>query len=91
LVVFDLLTRPGPDLSSAERDEVKKVARQLLARMRAIVTVGWRETVQARARVRSAIEETLDAGLPPPYTPELFKTKAGAVFEHVYQRYRTAA
>jgi len=27
LTVLDLLTRPGPDLSAAEREEVKKVAR----------------------------------------------------------------
>ena len=30
LTVFDLLTRPGPDLTDEEREEVKKVARQLL-------------------------------------------------------------
>ena len=33
LTVFDLLTRPGPDLSPAERDEVRKVARHLLPRL----------------------------------------------------------
>ncbi len=33
LTVFDLLTRPGPDLTSEERDEVKKVARQLLEKV----------------------------------------------------------
>ncbi len=26
LVIFDLLTRPGPDLSAAEREELKKAA-----------------------------------------------------------------
>ena len=65
LVVFDLLTRPGPDLSTEERDEVKKVARQLLAQLKAILTLDWQKTAQARARVRDAIEETLDDGLPP--------------------------
>lgn len=34
LTVFDLLTRPGPDLSKEERDEVKKVARHLLQRIK---------------------------------------------------------
>ena len=91
LVVFDLLTRPGPELTSVERDEVKKVARQLLGRLRGIVTAGWRQTVQARARVRSAIEATLDEGLPRAYSPEVFKEKASSVFEHVYQRYGEAA
>jgi type I restriction enzyme, R subunit len=52
LVVLDLLTRPGPDLTSQERDEVKKVARQLLARVRGILTADWHKTAQARARMK---------------------------------------
>ena len=32
LTIFDILTRPGPDLTTDEREEVKKVARHLLAR-----------------------------------------------------------
>ena len=30
LVIFDILTRPAPELSPEERAEVKKVARELL-------------------------------------------------------------
>lgn len=91
LVVFDLLTRPGPDLSTEERSDVKKVARQLLAKLRGILTVDWQKTAQSRARVREAIEEALDEGLPRVYTPDVFKAKAGAVFQHVYERYSQAA
>jgi type I restriction enzyme R subunit len=36
---------------------------------------------------RLAIEDTLGAGLPRAYTPELFTEKCSAVFEHVYVRY----
>jgi type I restriction enzyme R subunit len=91
LVVFDLLTRPGPTLSTEERNEVKKVARQLLAKVRGILTVDWQKTAQARARVRDAIEEALDEGLPRVYTEEVFRAKAGVVFQHVYERYARAA
>lgn len=91
LVVFDLLTRPGPDLSTDERDEVKKVARQLLDRLRSILTVDWQKTATARARVLDAIEQALDDGLPRAYTPDVFKAKAGVVFQHVYERYGRAA
>jgi type I restriction enzyme, R subunit len=91
LVVFDLLTRPGPDLSTAERDEVKKVARNLLAKLRAALTVDWQKTAYSRARVREAIAETLDDGLPRAYTPAVFQEKAGVVFQHVYERYGWAA
>jgi len=31
LAVFDLLTRPGPDLTPDERELVRRIARQLLA------------------------------------------------------------
>jgi len=41
--------------------------------------------------VLDAIEEALDKGLPGAYTPELFKAKAGVVFQHVYERYGRAA
>lgn len=85
LTVFDLLTRPGPELTSAERDEVKKVARQLLERVRAALVIDWRERVQARAQVRDAIDSTLDEGLPPAYTPDLYQRKCSVIFEHVFE------
>jgi type I restriction enzyme R subunit len=91
LVVFDLLTRPGPDLSIDERDEVKRVARRLLARLKEILTLDWQKTALSRARVRDAIEEALDEGLPRAFTPEVFKSKAGVVFQHVYERYGRVA
>jgi len=91
LVVFDLLTRPGPELTADERNAVKKVARQLLARLRGILTVDWQKTTQSRARVLEAIKDALDSGLPPAYTRELFEAKSGAVFQHVYEHYTQAA
>ena len=40
---------------------------------------------QARARVRLAIEDVLDQGLPEAYTADLYQQKCTAVFEHVYE------
>jgi type I restriction enzyme R subunit len=91
LVVFDLLTRPGPDLTTDERNEVKKVARQLLSRLTGVLTIDWEKTAQARARVRETIETELDSGLPRAYSPDVFKAKAGAVFQHVYDKYSRVA
>ena len=71
LTVFDLLTRPGPDLSPSERDEVKKVARVLFERVRESVVLDWRRKAQARARVRETIADALDDGLPRSYSPDL--------------------
>jgi type I restriction enzyme, R subunit len=88
LTVFDILTRPGPDLSTEERDEVKKVARQLLDRLNALLVLDWRKRSSARARIRLAIEDTLDEGLPRTYTKELYGTKCEVLFEHVYESYQ---
>jgi type I restriction enzyme R subunit len=87
LTIFDLLTRPGPKLSAEEREEVKRVANLLLLKLKTLLTFDWRQTYQARARIRLAIEETLDSGLPRSYTPELFQQKCGTVFEHIYESY----
>jgi type I restriction enzyme R subunit len=87
LTVFDLLTRPGPDLVPAERDEVKKVARHLLERVRAALVLDWRQRAQSRAQVRIAIEDTLDEGLPPAYTPDVYHKKCAVLFEHVFERF----
>ena len=88
LTVFDILTRPGPDLSPAERDEVKKVAKALLEKVKAAVVLNWRQKAQARARVRLAIEDSLEEGLPRAYTPQLYRSKVAAVFEHVFESYQ---
>lgn len=87
LTIFDVLTRPGPELSGEEREEVKKVARVLLERLNALLVLGWRQKVQARAKVRIEIEDTLDDGLPRAYSKELFRSKSAALFEHVYEAY----
>jgi type I restriction enzyme R subunit len=87
LVVFDILTRPAPELTTEERAEVKKVARDLLARLQALLVLDWRKKAGARAQLQLAIEDTLDAGLPRAYSPELYRQKWSAVFEHVYESY----
>jgi len=53
--------------------------------------VDWQKTAQARARIQDAIEEALDEGLPRAYTPDIFKAKAGVVFQHVYEHLGHAA
>jgi type I restriction enzyme R subunit len=88
LVIFDLLTRPGPDLSPGERDEVKKVARVMLEKLNTAVVLNWRQKVQARAQVRLLIEDVLDQGLPRAYTPKLYQDKVSVLFEHVYESYQ---
>ena len=87
LVVFDILTRPAPELSTEERAEVKKVAKQLLERLKELLVLDWRKRQSARARVEDAIKDALDAGLPRAYSTDLYKQKCSAVFEHFYESY----
>ena len=87
LVIFDILTRPAPELSNNERDEVKKVARELLARLKELLVLNWRKKSSARSQVKLAIEDTLDAALPRAYSKDLYQQKCSVVFEHVFENY----
>jgi type I restriction enzyme R subunit len=74
-------------LSAAERVELKKVAHQLLLRLKSLLVLNWREKSQARAQVHLAIEDELDRGLPQAYTRDIYGRKCSQVFEHVYENY----
>lgn len=87
LVIFDILTRPAPELSTDERVEVKKVTREMLTRLKQLLVLSWRQKAAARSALRLAIEDTLDAGLPRAYAPEMYRQKCSAVFEHIYECY----
>jgi type I restriction enzyme R subunit len=87
LVIFDILTRPAPELSADERAEVKKVARELLARLKKLLVLNWRQKAAARSQLKLTIEDALDDGLPRAYTPDLYNAKCAALFEHVYESY----
>jgi type I restriction enzyme R subunit len=87
LVILDILTRPAPELSPAERDEVKKVAKQLLARVKALLVLDWRKRQSSRARVEDTIKDLLDTGLPRAYTPGLYQQKCARMFEHFFESY----
>jgi type I restriction enzyme R subunit len=87
LVIFDILTRPAPELGADERAEIKKVARELLERLKQLLVINWRQKSTARSQLKLAIEDALDSGLPQAYSPELYKQKCSALFEHFYENY----
>ena len=87
LTIFDILTRPGPDLSAEEHEVIKTVTRDVLGRIKQLLVLNWRQKSSARAQVKLMIEDVLDSGLPRLYSPELYKTKCSAIFEHVYESY----
>lgn len=87
LVIFDILTRPAPQLSTEERAEIKKVAHELLERLKQLLVLNWRQKSAARSALKLAIEDMLDSDLPNAYTPELYNQKCSAIFEHIYESY----
>lgn len=87
LVVFDILTRPAPELSPQERADVKKVASELLKKLKGLLVIDWRKKSNARSQLKLSIEDTLDTGLPGAYTAELYQQKCAAMFEHFYESY----
>lgn len=61
LTIFDLLTRPEPKLTKAEKAEVKKVARELLAKLKnELLVLDWKKRQATRAAVQVAIQDELD-------------------------------
>jgi len=87
LVIFDILTKPAPELTGEERGELKRVARDMLTRLKDLLVLNWRQKSSARSHLRLAIEDALDTGLPQGYSRELYEQKCSAVFEHTYGSY----
>ena len=87
LVIFDILTRPAPELSADERAEVKKVARALLNRLKQLLVLNWRQKSTARSQLKLTIKDLLDAGLPRAYDKPLYEQKCSALFEHIFGSY----
>ena len=87
LAVFDLLMRPAPELSEAEKTQVKKVADELLTTLKHDkLVLDWRKQQATRAAVRVAVEETLDR-LPEAFTRQIYAQKCDAVYQHVFDSY----
>lgn len=88
--LFDILTKPEPDLTNKERDQVKVVARTLLRALKdGKLVLDWTKKDQARGAVRQAIEITLNAGLPDAYDEEVFYRKCDVVYRHVFDAYHS--
>ena len=93
LAIFDLLRKPG--LNSSEVKKIKKVAAELLARLKAekLRIDHWRDKEATRDAVRVTIHDYLwtdKTGLPVDvYTEDDVNERAEDVFRHVYRAYPT--
>jgi type I restriction enzyme R subunit len=88
LVIFDLLTKPEIKLTKGEEQQVKKVAKDLLATLkRERLVLDWKKRQTTRAAVLVTIETVLDQ-LPRVYTPEVYEQKCQSVYQHVFDSYQ---
>ena len=89
LAIFDILTRPSPSLrlTRQEREQVKRLARELLDTLKAErLVLEWRSRQQTRAAVLVAIQEVLE-NLPQKYSDDDYRGKCETVYQHVYDSY----
>ena len=87
LAIYDLLTEPEPELGEAQARKVKGAARKLLKHVEDKLVLDWKKQQQTRSAVKVAISDVLDDELPEVYGPELFDTKVGTVFDHIFTSY----
>lgn len=88
LALFDILTKPEPDLTDKERDLVKNTCKTLLETLKTEkLVLDWRLKAQARGAVRKAIEAFFDDGLPETYNEPLFNAKCDATYMHIFDSY----
>jgi type I restriction enzyme R subunit len=85
LAMFDLLTKPEPDLSDKEKKNVKAVSRILYDKLvEGILTLDWRKKQEKKAEVQVAIKTILNDGLPQVYDKRIFDDKRSAIYDYVY-------
>lgn len=87
LAIFDLLLKD--EINPDENDEVKKAARELLAKLKQEkLVLDWREKEQTRSGVKTTIVDYLYNALPEPsYTVKDCDLKSSEVYNFVYEHY----
>lgn len=85
LEIFDLLIA-GKKLTKDEEQKVKLSAKNLFKKLSAekaeLMVVDWYKDEQPRAKVKTAIETSLDADLPDTYDKETFVAKTDLLLTH---------
>ena len=91
LSMFDLLFKA--DLSKQEITMIKKVAVDLLAKVKAKIAEldHWADKPETKAIVDNLIRDTLWAELPESYDEISITTYRKEIYEYIYLRYKTAA
>ena len=83
LTIFDLLYKDW--LNGDEEKQIKKVASELLQKIKDSLVIDWRKYEDRRTKVEVSIEDFLFYNLPRSYDTWLTRLKAHQVYLHVYE------
>jgi len=88
LAIFDILTKPEPELSPDEEEEVKKVASELLETLkREKLVLDWKKRESTKNSVQVTIQDEL-LDLPEDLYPRpIFQNKVERVYNHIFESY----
>ncbi len=88
LAIFDLLTKPEPTLTKSQAADVKRIAKDLIEKLKdELLVLDWKKRQVTRARVEVCIQDELDE-LPTIYDRRLYADKCSRVYEHVFEKYQ---
>lgn len=92
LALFDILTKPVPELADKERAQVKKLCKELLETLKAEkLVLDWRKKDRARSDVRRTLEIMFDRDLPASYDEVIYNEKCDLAFHHIFTNYYGAS
>ncbi|SNC74480.1 type I restriction enzyme, R subunit [Marinobacter sp. es.048] len=88
LALFDIITRPAPEMTKKEVAQVKVMCRELLDTLkREKLVLDWRKKAQAKGDVRRTLEIVFDQGLPDSFDEDIYNEKCDAAFRHLMTSY----
>lgn len=85
LTLFDLMSQDLA-LSAKEREQVKKIAKELLESLKNVLVLDWRKKQRTKARVQKVIDDILQ-NLPEVYDDQHWEAACDNVFMHVFDKY----
>ena len=88
LALFDIITKPAPEMSYKEVSQVKAMCRELLETLKKEkLVLDWRKKAQAKGDVRRTLEIVFDRGLPESFDETVYNEKCEAAFHHLMTSY----
>lgn len=91
LAIFDILTKPAPELTKKEIERVRKISKELLKTLKnGKLNAGWKRMQSGRAKVKVAIDDVCGRDLPEAYVDRVYTEKCRNLYIHFFDNYQSA-